>query len=596
MQEFLNGLTRTDMCGKLSAKDVDKKVVLMGWVHRRRDLGSLMFLQLRDITGIAQIVFDTDICDQSLLQKASEIKLEYVIAVCGFVRLRKEGNTNSNMTTGEIEVCATELRILSTALTPPFSIGDDTAGEMLRLQYRYLDLRRSKLQQNLILRSKICNIARNYFDECGFCEIETPILGKSTPEGARDYLVPSRIKHGSFYALPQAPQLYKQLLMMGGMDRYYQIARCFRDEDLRANRQPEFTQIDMEMSFIDQPDSIINLVEGLIIRWFDRLLNIKLAPHFMRMTYAESMSRFGTDKPDLRYDVEIKDITTTLNNCGFSIYQDIINDNGYIGAVVLRGKQAELSRKTLDRYTEFVKGYKVKGLGYFAVEEGSIRSSFAKNLTPQATKDFEQKLNLAVGDIAFVICDKVAEKAQTALGALRCELASKFNLIDKNDYKLLWITEFPLLEYSEDEGRFVARHHPFTSPMVEDLPLLDSKPGLVRAKAYDIVINGDEMGGGSIRICDTEMQERMFNVLGIPEEQIKNRFGYFVDALKYGTPPHGGMAFGLDRLTMVLGKIDNIREVIAFPKTQTATCMMSQAPNVVDKPQLAELGIEVIKE
>lgn len=591
MVEFLNGLQRTNKCGELSAKDNGKQVVIMGWVHRRRDLGSLIFLQLRDISGISQVVFDTTVCSEELLAKASGIKLEYVLAITGTVRLRTDGNINTNMATGEIEVAATDLKILSEADTPPFSIGDSSANELLRLKYRYLDLRREQLQQNLILRSKICQITRNYLADNGFLEIETPMLGRSTPEGARDYLVPSRVKQGTYYALPQSPQLYKQLLMIGGMDRYFQIARCFRDEDLRANRQPEFTQIDMEMSFVDKEEVLQHIVEGLVIEWFKQLKGIEISKEFLRLPYSECMDRFGSDKPDLRYGMEIQNISDEVRDCGFAVFTDAIAQGGSVRAIVLKGKEHELSRKVLDKYGEFVKTYKAKGLAWLALNGEGVRSSFAKNLTQETLEKIYARLGMVQGDIMFVVADKNDEVVQTSLGALRCDLAAKFDLIPKDKFAILWVVDFPLLEYSEEEARYVAKHHPFTSPKEEDLYLLSTSPEKVRAKAYDLVINGDEMGGGSMRIYNRDLQKLMFETIQLTEDQIKNKFGFFVDAFNYGTPPHGGLAFGLDRLTMVLGGVDNIKEVLAFPKMQNASCMMSEAPAEVEPKQLKDLGI-----
>lgn len=591
MVELLDGLKRTKKCGEFSAKLQGEKVVAMGWVHRRRDLGNLIFLQLRDISGIIQVVFDTDVCDQALLDKASEIKLENVIAVTGNVRLRTEGNKNPNMSTGDIEIAATALKVLSQSETPPFSIGDDSANELLRLKYRYLDLRRESLQQNLIIRSKICKACRDYLSDNGFLEIETPMLGKSTPEGARDYLVPSRVHSGTYYALPQSPQLYKQLLMIGGLDRYYQIARCFRDEDLRANRQPEFTQVDIEMSFVDKEDDLIYIVEGLVKKIFMDVKGIELEDHFMRLTYEDAMNRFGSDKPDLRFGMEIQNVDCEAKDCGFVVFEQAIAKGGTVRAIVLKELESKLSRKDLDKLTDFVKTYGVKGLAYLGINAEGVRSSFAKTLTQQSLDKLVGSLNIQNGDIAFFVADEDIESVQVALGALRCNLASRFELIDKNIYKILWIVDFPLFEYSKEENRFVAKHHPFTAPKNEDIPLIKTNAGKVRAKAYDIVINGDEMGGGSMRIYNREIQKLMFETLGFTDEDMQYRFGYFIDAFNYGTPPHGGLAFGLDRLAMLLAGTDNIKEVIAFPKMQNARCNMSQAPTVVDQKQLDELFI-----
>lgn len=592
MSELLNGQKRTMMCGEVSTANVGEEVTLMGWVHRRRDLGGLIFLQLRDRSGISQIVFDTDVCDQSLLDKASTIKLEYVVSVVGKVRRRVGNNVNPNMKTGEIEIVAEELKILSEADTTPFSIGDDGANEALRLKYRYLDLRREKLQQNLVIRSQICRITRNYLADCGFLEIETPMLGKSTPEGARDYLVPSRVHQGCFYALPQSPQLYKQLLMIGGMDRYFQIAKCFRDEDLRANRQPEFTQIDLEMSFVDQEEEVMQITEGLLRKMFKEIRNVDLPERFTRMPWSECMNRYGSDKPDLRYGMEIHKLDETVQNSKFVVFQNALKNGGTVRAIVLENGADKLSRKELDKLAEFVKTYKVGGLAWYGLSADGVKCSFAKAVDESELKAIEGALSMKKGDIALIVADSDWQKAVVALGALRCHLAAKFNMYKNDEFACLWVVDFPLFEYSEEEGRFVAMHHPFTSPKNEDLQYMKSDPARVRAKAYDIVINGDEMGGGSMRIYNRDVQKLMFEVLGFTDEQIAERFGFFVDAFKYGTPPHGGLAFGLDRLVMVLTETNNIKDVIAFPKLQNASCMMTEAPTPVDEKQLQELAIK----
>lgn len=591
MSELLNGQQRTLMCGELTAANVDQVVTLMGWVHRRRDLGGLIFLQLRDRSGISQIVFDTDVCSQQLLEKASTLKLEYVITVTGKVRRRIGNNVNPNMKTGEIEVVAEELKILSEADTTPFSIGDDGANETLRLKYRYLDLRREKLQQNLVTRSNIYRITRNYLNDNGFLEIETPILGKSTPEGARDYLVPSRVHPGSFYALPQSPQLYKQLMMIGGLDRYFQIAKCFRDEDLRANRQPEFTQIDLEMSFVDQEESVMQLVEGLLVKMFKEIRNVDLPEHFVRMPWLECMNRFGSDKPDMRYGMEIQNLDDIAKNSGFSVFKDAVACGGTVRAIVLEGGADKLSRKELDKLVEFVRTYKVKGLAWYGIGTESVKCSFAKAVDEAELASLQSALNMKTGDIALIVADANWQTAVVALGALRCHLAAKFQMYTSDDFACLWVVDFPLFEYSEEEGRYVAMHHPFTSPKNEDLQYMKTDPARVRAKAYDVVINGDEMGGGSMRIYNRDVQKLMFETLGFTDEQIAERFGFFVDAFKYGTPPHGGLALGLDRLVMVLTDTTNIKDVIAFPKMQNASCMMSEAPSSVEQKQLDELYI-----
>lgn len=592
MSELLNGQKRTVMCGDVTTKHVGQSVTLMGWVHRRRDLGGLIFLQLRDRSGISQIVFDTDVCSKELLDKASSIKLEYVISVVGKVRRRTGNNVNPNMKTGEIEVVAEELKILSEADTTPFSIGDENSSEALRLKYRYLDLRREKLQQNLAIRSQICRITRNYLSDCGFLEIETPMLGKSTPEGARDYLVPSRIHPGCFYALPQSPQLYKQLLMIGGMDRYFQIARCFRDEDLRANRQPEFTQIDLEMSFVDQEEEVMQVTEGLLRKMFKEIRNVDLPERFVRMPWTECMNRYGSDKPDLRYGMEIQNLDEVAKNSKFVVFQNAIQGGGTVRAIVLESGCDKLSRKELDKLAEFVKTYKVGGLAWFGLGVEGVKCSFAKAVDESELNAIEKTLAMKQGDIALIVADKDWQKTVVALGALRCNLASRFNLYKSGEFACLWVVDFPLFEYSEEEGRFVAMHHPFTSPKNEDLQYMKTDPARVRAKAYDIVINGDEMGGGSMRIYNRDVQKLMFETLGFTDEQIADRFGFFVNAFNYGTPPHGGLAFGLDRLVMVLTDTSNIKDVIAFPKMQNASCMMTEAPTPVDDKQLEELAIK----
>ncbi len=596
MAELLNGQQRSMMCGEVSTGNIGQQLTLMGWVHRRRDLGGLIFLQLRDRSGIVQVVFDTDVCTHELLEKASGIKLEYVISVVGKVRRRTGNNVNPNMKTGEVEVVAEQLKILSEAETTPFSVGDENANEMLRLKYRYIDLRREKLQQNLVLRSKICKITRDYLDECGFLEIETPMLGRSSPEGARDYLVPSRVHPGSFYALPQSPQQYKQLLMIGGMDRYYQIARCFRDEDLRANRQPEFTQIDLEMSFVDQEEEVMQITEGLLVRMFKEVRGVTLPDHFVRMPWTECMNRYGSDKPDLRFGMEIKCLDDIAADSDFVVFKNAIADGGTVRAIVLEGGADKLSRKELDKLVEFVKTYKAKGLAWYGLGAEGVKCSFAKAVTAQELDKIAASLGMKQGDIALFVADKW-QTAVVSLGALRCNLAARFGLYKSDDYAALWVVDFPLFEYSEEEGRFVAMHHPFTAPKNEDLPYMLTDKARVRAKAYDVVINGDEMGGGSMRIYNQDVQKLMFKALGFTDEQTQAKFGYFVEAFKYGTPPHGGLALGLDRLVMVLTETSNIKDVIAFPKMQNASCMMTDAPAPVDDKQLDELEIALnIKE
>ncbi len=590
MAELLNGQQRTHKCGVLSSENIGQKVTIMGWVHRRRDLGGLIFLQLRDISGISQVVFDTDHCDASLLEKASTIKLEYVIAVEGVVRGRVGNNVNANMKTGDIEVVATSLKILSESDTTPFSIGDDSTNEHLRLKYRYLDLRREQLQSNLVMRSKVCQIIRNYLAGQEFIEIETPVLGKSTPEGARDYLVPSRVHGGSFYALPQSPQLFKQLLMIGGMDRYYQIVKCFRDEDLRANRQPEFTQVDIEMSFVDNENMLMGIMEGLVTKLFHETIGVELPAKFDRITYAEAMDKFGSDKPDLRFGMQIQCLDSVVADSGFVVFDNCIANGGTVRAIVAKGACNSLSRKEIDKLVELVKTYRAKGLAWYGIGTDGIKSSFAKNLTEAKQTEITSALSLKNGDIAFFVADNY-DTTVVSLGALRCHLAEKLGLIKAGEYAVTWVVDFPLFEYDAEENRFVAKHHPFTMPKISDLPLLDTDPAKACACAYDLVINGDEMGGGSMRIYNSDIQKKMFEAIGFTEEQIADQFGFFVDAFKYGAPPHGGIAFGLDRLVMVLTGTNNIKDVIAFPKNQTATDMMTQAPTPVADKQLAELSI-----
>lgn len=594
MAELLNGQQRSMMCGEVSANDIDKELTLMGWIHRRRDLGGLIFLQLRDRSGIVQVVFDTDVCSHELLEKASTIKLEYVVSVVGKVRRRIGNNVNPNMKTGEVEVVAEQLKILSEADTTPFSVGDENANEMLRLKYRYLDLRREKLQQNLVIRSKICKITRDYLSDCGFLEIETPMLGRSSPEGARDYLVPSRVHPGSFYALPQSPQQYKQLLMIGGMDRYYQIARCFRDEDLRANRQPEFTQIDLEMSFVDQEEEVMQITEGLLVKMFKEVRGVTLPEHFKRVPWTECMNRYGSDKPDLRFGMEIQCLDEVVKDSNFVVFKNAIADGGTVRAIMLEGGCDKLSRKELDKLVEFVKTYKAKGLAWYGIGAEGTKCSFVKAVTEEELAAIANALGMKQGDIALFVADKW-ETTVVSLGALRCNLAARFGLYKSDDYAALWVVDFPLFEYSEEEGRYVAMHHPFTAPKNEDLQYMLTDKGRVRAKAYDVVINGDEMGGGSMRIYNQDVQKLMFKALGFTDEQTQAKFGYFVDAFKYGTPPHGGLALGLDRLVMVLTETSNIKDVIAFPKMQNASCMMTDAPAPVDDKQLQELYIDLVE-
>lgn len=598
MAEFMGNLKRTDYCGKLFLDSIKKEVVVTGWVQKRRNLGSLIFIDLRDKTGIVQAVFD-ETTTPDVFEKAKLIRSEYVLAIKGVVRERE--NKTDKIPTGAIEILASELKILSEADTTPFEITDETdVNENLRLKYRYLDLRRPSLQNALKVRYEITRETRNYLDTIGFMEIETPMLGKSSPEGAREYLVPSRVHPSCFYALPQSPQLYKQLLMISGFDRYFQITKCFRDEDLRANRQPEFTQIDLEMSFVENVNDVIYPIEGLVKSIFKSTLGIDYGEaHFRQMPYREAMSRFGSDKPDTRFGLELCDVSDIAKDCDFKVFQDALSINGAVKgsvrAINAKGFASKLSRKDLDGLVEYVKTLGAKGLAWLSYPvDGEIKGSFIKFLNEDNIKALSTRLNFEKGDVLFFAADKDSVVYNT-LGGLRLHLAEKYSLIDKNSYDILWVTEFPMFEYSEEEGRLVAVHHPFTAPMDEDLPLLDTDPLKVRAKAYDIVINGQEAGGGSIRIHRRDIQEKMFKILGFTPEAIKERFGFFVDAFKYGAPPHGGLALGLDRLVMLITKNDSIKDVIAFPKVQTASCLMTGAPDVVDDKQLKELHVVALE-
>ena len=594
MAEFMGELRRTAFCGEITDK-LGQEVVVMGWTAKRRDLGGLIFADIRDKTGICQAVFDN--ASFADFAKAERIRSEYVLAVRGVVRARSEETVNPKLPTGTVEILVSELKILSEAETPPFAIEEDSdVNELIRLKYRYLDLRRPDLQRRLFLRHRITSAARHYLEENGFTEIETPFLGKSTPEGARDYLVPSRVHPGQFYALPQSPQLYKQLLMIAGMDRYYQITKCFRDEDLRANRQPEFTQIDMEMSFVEEESDVMTVMEGLIARIFSEAAGIELPRPFRRMTYREAMDRFGSDKPDTRFGLELCNVSDLAEQSGFRVFAEAVKNGGSVRCINAKGFEEKLSRREIDALGDFVKSCRAKGLAWitWSKTEG-VKSPITKFLSEDTQKALYERTGFEPGDILFFVADR-DEIVFGALGALRLHLGERENLIDKSKFDILWVTDFPLLEYSEEEGRFVAMHHPFTSPKTEDLPLLDTDPGKVRAKAYDLVINGQEAGGGSIRIHSQEIQQKMFRTLGLSDEVVAQKFGYFVNAFRYGTPPHGGLAFGLDRLTMLLTGAESIRDVIAFPKVQTASCLMSEAPNTVDPKQLEELGIAVVKE
>lgn len=589
MAEAMKGLHRSHRCTEVSNKNIGETVTVMGWVQKSRNKGGIIFVDLRDRTGLLQIIFEESDCGSEHFAKAEKLRSEFVIAVVGNV-VARTGAVNENLATGDIEIRATQLRILSEADTPPFPIEEDSkTREELRLQYRYLDLRRPDIQKNLILRSKVANITRQFLAEEGFIEVETPILCKSTPEGARDYLVPSRVHPGNFYALPQSPQLFKQLLMVAGYDRYFQIAKCFRDEDLRADRQPEFTQIDMELSFVDV-DDVIGVNERLLQKMFKESIGIDVPLPIQRMTYAEAMERFGSDKPDIRFGLELKNVSEVVKDCGFAVFTGALSKGGSVRGINAEG-QAEMPRKKIDALVEFAKGYGAKGLAYLAVEaDGSYKSSFAKFMTEEELKSLVTAMNGKPGDLLLFAADE-DDIVFSVLGALRIEIAKGLDLIRKDEYKFLWVTEFPLLEYSKEENRFTAKHHPFTMLMEEDLPLLDTDPGKVRAKAYDITLNGTEIGGGSVRIFQSDVQEKMFEVLGFTKEEAYDRFGFLLNAFKYGVPPHAGLAYGLDRLVMLMTQEDSIRDVIAFPKVKDASDLMTDAPNIVDDKQLKELAI-----
>lgn len=591
MAESMTGLKRTHRCGELTAANVGEKVTVMGWVQKQRNKGGIIFVDLRDRAGILQIIFEESDCGQENFAKAERLRSEFVAAVVGIVE-RRSGAVNENLGTGDIEVRAQQIRILSEAETPPFPIeADSKTKEELRLKYRYLDLRRPDLQRNLMLRSKITAAVHGFLKEEGFLEVETPILNKSTPEGARDYLVPSRIHHGCFYALPQSPQIFKQLLMCSGYDRYFQIAKCFRDEDLRADRQPEFTQIDMEMSFVDM-DDVIDVTERMVADVCREAVGLDVALPMKRMTWAEAMNRFGSDKPDTRFGMELVDVSEAVRGCGFGVFSGALESGGSVRGINAKG-QAEMPRKKIDALVEFAKGYGVKGLAYLAVmPDGSYKSSFAKFMTPKELERLAEMMAAEPGDMLFFAADKL-KLVWSVLGALRVELAKQLGMLDDSVYNFLWVTEFPQFEWSEEEERYVAMHHPFTMPMEEDLELLETEPGKVRAKAYDIVVNGMELGGGSVRIFQSDVQERMFEALGFTKEKAHEQFGFLMDAFKYGVPPHAGLAIGLERLVMQLAKTDNIREVIAFPKIKDASCLMSEAPGTVDQKQLEELHLQI---
>ena len=589
--ETLQGLKRTDYCGNFRPTHIGEKVTVYGWVQRARNLGGLIFIDLRDRTGIVQCTFDEAI-DKALFDRAFTVRSEYVLAISGTVRSRGEAAINNKIPTGGIEILADELRILSKAETTPFEIVENSdVNDMLRLKYRYLDLRRPDMQRTIALRHRITKIARDYFDDNGFFEIETPILTKSTPEGARDYLVPSRVHPGKFYALPQSPQQYKQLLMLSGFDRYMQITRCFRDEDLRADRQPEFTQIDLEMSFVEQED-VMAVNEGFLKRLFSEVLGVELTLPLPRMPYQEAMDRFGSDKPDLRFGFELQNISHLVENCGFQVFTGALEAGGSVRAIRVEGG-AKFTRKEIDSLGEFVKTYRAKGLAWLKKANGEMSSSFAKFLDENTLNSVLEFCGVQDGDALFIVADAKDDTVYAALGALRCEIAKRLDVIDPNRFELLWVTDFPLVEYDEEEDRFVAKHHPFTAPKDEDIEFLESDPARVRAKAYDIVINGSEAGGGSIRIYSPELQSRMFRTLGFTEERANEQFGHLIEAFSYGAPPHGGLAFGLDRLVMLLSGASSIRDVIAFPKVQNASELMMASPDVVDDTQLRELHIDI---
>ena len=594
MAESMKGLKRTHRCAELSAANIGETVTIMGWVQKNRNKGGLVFVDVRDRSGIIQIVCEEGKTDATVIEKATKLRSEYVVAVVGTVA-KRSGAVNENLATGEIEVLPTELRILAEAETPPFHIEENSkTKEEIRLKYRYLDLRRPDIQRNLMMRSKVATLTRQFLAEEGFLEIETPVLIGSTPEGARDYLVPSRIHQGHFYALPQSPQLFKQLLMCSGCDRYFQLAKCFRDEDLRADRQPEFTQIDMELSFVDV-DDVIEVNERLLAKLFKEVLGVEVSLPIQRMTWQEAMDRFGSDKPDIRFGMELNDVTDVVRDCEFVVFKNAIENGGTVRGINAKG-QGSMPRKKIDKLVAFAKDYGAKGLAYIAIQEdGTVKSSFAKFMTDEQMKALIDAMGGENGDLLLFAADK-NKVVWAVLGALRLELAAQMDLLDKNEYKFLWVTEFPLLEWNDEQNRFTAMHHPFTMPMEEDLQYIDSDPGRVRAKAYDIVLNGNEIGGGSVRIFNPEIQSKMFEVLGFTPEQAQEQFGFLLTAFKYGVPPHAGLAYGLDRLVMLMAKEDSIRDVIAFPKVKDASDLMTEAPTRVAQEQLDELGLAITAE
>ena len=593
MAESMKGLKRTHRCTEVSTANIGETVTLMGWVQKSRNKGGIIFVDLRDRSGIMQLIFENGNISEEGFEKAAKLRSEFVIAVTGVVEARS-GAVNENLKTGEIEIRANDLRILSEAETPPFPIEENSkTKEELRLKYRFLDLRRPDIQRNLMMKSQVSTLTRQFMANEGFLEIETPMLTKSTPEGARDYLVPSRVHPGNFYALPQSPQLFKQLLMCSGYDRYIQIARCFRDEDLRADRQPEFTQIDMELSFVDV-DDVIDVNERLLAHLFKEILDVDVQLPIQRMPWQEAMDRFGSDKPDLRFGMELHNVSDVVKDCEFVVFKNALENGGSVRGINAKG-QGAMPRKKIDKLVDFAKDYGAKGLAYVAIQpDGTVKSSFAKFMKEEEMNALIQAMEGEAGDLLLFAADK-NKVVWDVLGALRLELARQMELLDNSEYRFVWITEFPLLEWSEEENRFKAMHHPFTMPMEEDLPYIDTDPGRVRAKAYDIVLNGTEIGGGSVRIHQNDIQEKMFEALGFTKEQAYEQFGFLLTAFKYGVPPHAGLAYGLDRLVMLMAKQESIRDVIAFPKVKDASCLMSEAPNVVDEKQLEELGIAIRK-
>ena len=593
MAESMQGLHRSHRCTEVNNTMIGNTVTVMGWVQKSRNKGGIIFVDLRDRSGILQVIFEEANCGKISFAKAEKLRSEFVVAITGEVA-KRGGAVNENLTTGDIEVIAKDIRILAEADTPPFPIEENSkTKEDLRLKYRYLDLRRPDLQKNIMMRSKVTTLVRSFMADEGFIEIETPTLCKSTPEGARDYLVPSRIHPGEFYALPQSPQIYKQLLMCSGYDRYFQIARCYRDEDLRADRQPEFTQIDMELSFVDV-DDVIDVNERLLAKLFKEVIGVDVQLPIQRMTYKEAMERFGSDKPDLRFGMELCDVTDVVKDCEFVVFKNAIEAGGSVRGINAEG-QGAMPRKKIDALVDFAKGYGAKGLAYIAIhEDGTMKSSFAKFMKDEEMQALVEKMQGKPGDLLLFAADK-SKLVYDVLGALRLEIANQLGLLKKDEYRFVWITEFPLLEWSEELGRYQAMHHPFTMPMEEDLQYIESDPGRVRAKAYDIVLNGTEIGGGSVRIHQDDIQEMMFKALGFTMERAYDQFGFLLNAFKYGVPPHAGLAYGLDRLVMLMAKEDSIRDVIAFPKVKDASCLMSEAPNTVDAKQLEELGIAIAK-